>query len=1464
MRADRTKAIRWISPLVALAALAGGHRAVAGPGSYDPATRSFNLTYTYAVVPSAGMMPDQLDQLGQVRPVSQDQDAKVRGYFAAVSDKLWQATNQRGKIGRFTCVDNVKQADVIVSPTGRIGRGGFATPGGFEDRQGHLVVSYEDLTQSGRDIDAQLTVFHELCHYLFALPDEYRDGERVGMCPLQNGSGPGCLMDNYWFDGPRHGWYGRFCHDDHNARAPLPQTIISGQSAQQPCQQLIDLFFQSHLKGEAAANPPPDTGGEGAGTSGAGGDRPTPDEPFTGIFESLVDATGSFLRSLIQDARDAGKTAPSAGSLRSRADKFLRSQVAFGRQTARLTLPTPDQIKRGIEMAVQSALSTRLSAPDRFTGPFVAQLVEKAREIAAKELGKPGGAALAASPLSSGAAARTRAMAALQRRIETELLPFARQALGLADRDLPSDQRAFSLDERAFIKQVAGDAASQSGAEDNSPLGQYFAAAKIHIRISEMIARMSLDTRDELGVPGTDILRTILSDYERQMLKQYALPGSPYRGFGLRRTVIFAPMPVDPGRDRVPLQASPSYDYSSIRKVAIAAVSSLITRERTIIVPDDMTPAIPFDVRNLEATDRMRLVRQEITFLTDQVRRNRFDNIIAIMPPGGLPEDLGDELESLRKRMALSPDVRLDIVSVDTGNVPQRLIDLCARSRGSWVFAFDLDSLGAVGQRLRGEGLSGSWVIVPEQGRLDLTPTDRRAGGAVGNAPPDPARAPRELPLRFRRNRLFLFNNLPGADNPGRAELQGFLAGRRRGMDDRRIALLRVLEEYRADMATDPFRKGTPGLGDVYANLYNSSFFRTASAFLDDPQGQAVPVTPEQIAAALDAGRGVGPNDLPSLATLRADLRALGDDLKNVDDQDEYTRKILPTIARLDALRADLDGVYEALRTVDVKDTRRLKQALDLAIRARRDLGDLPHELADPRREAMDDEFTSSIDRLHRSKGLRQAIEAAILERLRRFDQGERENARLAQRAINDPSLLGQLADAEREVHAYVELIQVFSQLFRNLHKYDTIQAREGGGTDDPFAELARKLDGRPRGGQGPIALWSFINYFPTVEVVPAPASQLYLQLLAEIYLDLTDLEIELSRGDWITPTYERVPRKSVSIVPLAHPAGGPAEPVARPQGLAGRLLAEDPQLGQVLPLELAPFTAEEKASFDLIVGFTRSMRLVENLDADDRPTLRLYSRPGADADEQGAPFLHVDPAKSTDHMLVFRLPYPNRDAGRIAKGTYYPRLQLQQKHLPERGGQVDYTFSVASANPRVVLTASLRQVAIRADTDEENDDEVANRGIIARSKSAAVIEAMVTAGSPVRGVDVRGYYQQFEVGGGPVTSPALTFLDDGVWPDTTENDGVYTAKITLDPQGRRKQAIYQVMVEARSNDKASFVPTEKFQKPDTPPASSPTTRSRRAMAPKPPEDTPAPAEVPKFQRATSVNFLVEGAGGPS
>ena len=180
-----------------------------------------------------------------------------------------------------------------------------------------------------------------------------------------------------------------------------------------------------------------------------------------------------------------------------------------------MTPPTADQLKRGVDIAVQTALKSRISVPPRFGKSIVSQLLQKVQEIAAKELGKPGGSALTVSPLTSNTNAQARATSTLARRIETELLTFVRGSLGLTGTSAAPTATAFSPEEKAYIKQVSTDAATQATTVDTSPLGMYFAAAKVHIRISQIIARLSLDTRDELGLPGTDIIRNSLSDADR-------------------------------------------------------------------------------------------------------------------------------------------------------------------------------------------------------------------------------------------------------------------------------------------------------------------------------------------------------------------------------------------------------------------------------------------------------------------------------------------------------------------------------------------------------------------------------------------------------------------------------------------------------------------------------------------------------------------------------------------------------------------------------------------------------------------------------------------------------------------------------------------------------------------------------------------------------------------------------------
>ena len=192
--------------------------AMGGPAKYTGETRSIRVTYTFAEIPSFGMTPDQLQALGRIQNPTKDQEIYIRALIKDASTALYELSDRRARIDPFDYVDNIKNADLVISLTGDPGRGGWATPGGIEGRPGQVGLYYKVLEKSPQE-QAALTVAHELSHYVYALPDEYQDGEQQGLCPLSNPTGPGCLMDNYFL---RRGDYGRYCDTDHNGSAPNP------------------------------------------------------------------------------------------------------------------------------------------------------------------------------------------------------------------------------------------------------------------------------------------------------------------------------------------------------------------------------------------------------------------------------------------------------------------------------------------------------------------------------------------------------------------------------------------------------------------------------------------------------------------------------------------------------------------------------------------------------------------------------------------------------------------------------------------------------------------------------------------------------------------------------------------------------------------------------------------------------------------------------------------------------------------------------------------------------------------------------------------------------------------------------------------------------------------------------------------------------------------------------------------
>ena len=79
----------------------GTSRTDAGPTKYDPKTKSFRITYTFAALPSFGMSPDQIEQFGEIQKATPDQEANVRTIYKAVSVILEDVTARPYRFSRL-------------------------------------------------------------------------------------------------------------------------------------------------------------------------------------------------------------------------------------------------------------------------------------------------------------------------------------------------------------------------------------------------------------------------------------------------------------------------------------------------------------------------------------------------------------------------------------------------------------------------------------------------------------------------------------------------------------------------------------------------------------------------------------------------------------------------------------------------------------------------------------------------------------------------------------------------------------------------------------------------------------------------------------------------------------------------------------------------------------------------------------------------------------------------------------------------------------------------------------------------------------------------------------------------------------------------------------------------------------------------------------------------------------------
>ncbi len=294
--------------------------------------------------------------------------------------------------------------------------------------------------------------------------------------------------------------------------------------------------------------------------------------------------------------------------------------------------------------------------------------------------------------------------------------------------------------------------------------------------------------------------------------------------------------------------------------------------------------------------------------------------------------------------------------------------------------------------------------------------------------------------------------------------------------------------------------------------------------------------------------------------------------------------------------------------------------------------------------------------------------------------------------------------------------------------------------------------------------------------------------------------------------------------------------------------------------------------NFELVVGLSRALPQIPNKKTGrletHPPEIELYSDNGVIAADSHNMTLEkgtTDPGT----MLVYRA----QDPFRLSEGWYTPVLRFEPEVLNEirSPNEINFTFSVASLRPNIQLIASLKQ-----------PDTTDTHGTLRSGEQVAVVEVLVSAGSPVRGAQVVGFFQKITHGGAEISTQELRFEDQGqvilldksnnpTVKDTLKDDGIYTAKI---PIGDVKEGTeFRVFIQADTTDgKAQFIALDdpnrfKPEADQDQPLAAAKTKAKKSTLTRTLEDfkargekdqKKAEGEAPKFQRATSLHFRVE------
>ncbi|WP_157579419.1 hypothetical protein [Singulisphaera acidiphila] len=613
-----------------------------------------------------------------------------------------------------------------------------------------------------------MTAAHEVCHYLFGVVDEYNFPHG---CPSSNPGGPGCLMDNYLSQGNRHGWYGRFCSSiDH---APDP-------AQRQSCQEIVDKFFRDR---NVTTNGTADEGASNASTSAATIATTAVDNRKSKI-DNITRAAMGKLREEYQaklKGKKGGTSLTSITSLRGQVEKFLKSQLSQNQVEL-----SKDEHKELIEGVLKNTASmVKLAIPPRFD-PLV-ELIGTFAKNRAKELRD-------ASPKDNESTRK--------RKIVQGLYAFLSGLSGTAN--APTITEKWTSEERQYLEHIAMQAATMS--EEKRINEDLYQAALKHIQLDRETAGTVVDIAGELGVVGIESRLAALGEVDADL--RLFIPGrTASTGFGRRRTIIIDPDPLDPSQDFV-FCLSGIYRYTDLRDQYVDLFSKLVERakielltteiqkirleeRRKMLAKPTYNRSRDAQLRRLaELADRNKVraqreteLRATISELGQQIRRNRLENIVFLIPPGGLPRDIGVLFEGLRRQLIVQGDVRLDIVMVGPDFVPPELRDIAIGSGGSISTIADVDEVGALAQRLKNDQASGAWVILPHQDeirgpRADIESTKHRKsqrwlinGTQSGKLVGAPIEFPYlDLQSRLARMHQYFNNELAPCPSEGRLE----------------------------------------------------------------------------------------------------------------------------------------------------------------------------------------------------------------------------------------------------------------------------------------------------------------------------------------------------------------------------------------------------------------------------------------------------------------------------------------------------------------------------------------------------------------------------------------------------------------------------------------------------------------------------------------------------------------------